>query len=383
MWNYDEQWVNTVMGPLFASRYKQVGRAIGDDAQYAAWPCRVLADIYQSGMDPAVSLAKHDRELCAALGIALPFPPAPSQATIRTGQITGQGLTVHTTKYGDMPWWPGCWPWLDAATRAEVAPQLIANGDEILLIDIPHGPALYDEAGQFYSPDKFGPLDMTRNFTAIDPAWVALVEEAIGTFGFKAVWIALPTDDNATTDPNGHHTGFNHGMALRPLLIQALASSLKADLNPYCAKLLMWDGVFYGFTPAELQEWFDSSYVVDPTSVYGMEHSTAHIPAGEAVSDWQPGGPMYHCSLLLGEFNSGQFDDTVWQILGRCLPPGTYKRPADQPSGDDPNPPYHLVNDCTYRVFEYGMYVAVRGTPNSVLLGWKAQFEAMGALNVC
>lgn len=309
---------------------------------------------------------------------APPFPQAPPELLIREGQITGQGLTVQTTKYGPMPWWPGVWPWLDAATRAEVAPQLRAAGDQILLITIPFGTALYDEPGQFYSADKFGPLDMTEGGTTITQEWVALVEEAIGVFGFSAVWVGIPADDNDQIDPNGHHRGFNRAMWMLPILQQVLALSSKADLNQYVAKLLLWDGVFYGMDPSELQIFFEAAFALEPAGVYGAEHNTGHIPAGEATADWMPGGPMFHCKILLGEFDDARFDDTVWQILGRCLPPGTYRRPADQPAGDDPNPPYHLVNLCTYRVWEYFMYGAVRGTPNDQILASKDQFEAMG-----
>lgn len=310
-----------------------------------------------------------------ALHATLPAPPTADQ--IKHGQLTAQGITINTTKWGPMPWWPGCWSWLDKATRKEAATQLRAAGDTILFLTIPIGDALYDEPGQFYSADKFGPLDMTHGLTQIDPEFIALVKEALVEFGFTGVWIGLPAEADGV-QPNGHCLGFNRAMALRPLLFNALG-----PLNQYVSKLLMWDGVFYGWTPAELGEWFNTSFAFEPTGIYGMEHSTGHIPDGEAVEAWQEGGNMRHCTLLLGEFNDGQFDDSVWQILARCLPPGTYKRPADQPSGDDPNPPYHLVNGCVYRVFEFWMYGAVRGTPNSTILSDKAKFIAMGAVGVC
>lgn len=383
MWNYDENWINSRVGPLFKSRYTQAGRLIGDDAGYCVWPSRVIQDIQVGGMDPELSLAKHDRELCEALGITLPFPQAPSQSMLQFGETTAQGLTVHTSRYGDMPWWPGCWAWLDRDTRHEIAPQLLANGDEILLIMLPVGDALYDEpAPNFYTADKFGPLDVTHGLTQVDPVFVGLIEEAIGELGFKGVWIALP-GEAGPMESNGHCQGFNRCMALRTPLIHALAASTKADLNPYCAKLLMWDGVFYGWSQAELGEWFNTSFALDPWNLYGMEHSTAHIPDGEAVAAWQPYGNMYHCKLLLGEFNDGQFDDTVWQILPRCMPPGTYKRPPEQPAGDDPRPPYHLVNGCAYRVFEYHMYDGVRGQSNAVIQADKQKFVDMGAAHVC
>lgn len=381
MFPYNEEFHLTQTGPALAADYTEAGRHVGDDASWIVWPARIERDVCESNLTYDQSLTKHRIEWRAALGLVNPFPQAPTRDELLHGALTGQGLTVHTTKYGDMPWWPGCWPWLDSATRKEVAPQLLANGDEILLIDIPIGDALYDEPDQFYTADKFGPLDMTKGLTEIGPEWIALVEEAL-LFGFKGIWIGFPAE-TGVQEANGHCQGFNRSMTLRPLVINALAASTYGDLNPYCVKLLLWDGVFYGWAPSELGEWFNTANQVDSASLYGMEMSTGHIPDGEAVAAWAPGGNMHHCVLLLGEFDDGKFDDSVWQILGRCLPPGTYKRPADQPSGDDPNPPYHLVNGCVFRVFEYHMYDGVRGQSNAVILADKAKFVAMGAQNVC
>ena len=89
---------------------------------------------------------------------------------------------------------------------------------------------------------------------------------------------------------------------------------------------------------------------------------------------------MYLYDTICGEFDSGAFNDDVWQILGRMVRP--YFRPPEQPAGDDPNPPFILGTESDrgpffYYIFEWCMYVAVRGESQSVMDGWKAQFSAM------
>lgn len=75
---YNEQFFLNTVGPLIASRYKQAGRQVGDDAAWVVWPARIQYDI-AAGMDPSASLAKHDVELCQALGLPVPFHPAPRE----------------------------------------------------------------------------------------------------------------------------------------------------------------------------------------------------------------------------------------------------------------------------------------------------------------
>src|SRR5205823_246559 len=91
-----------------------------------------------------------------------PLPAAPTRDELLRGQTTQQGLVVHSLVYGDMPWWGGAWAWLTPEDRAHIAPQLLEHGDTIAVIqNAMDGRPLYDESGQFYSPDKFGPLALS------------------------------------------------------------------------------------------------------------------------------------------------------------------------------------------------------------------------------
>lgn len=73
MWQYDEQWMSEVVGPMFYNLYKLKGRVFGDDPQAVVWPSRTLADIYQNNMDPTSSFHKHANECADALGVPRPF----------------------------------------------------------------------------------------------------------------------------------------------------------------------------------------------------------------------------------------------------------------------------------------------------------------------
>lgn len=289
-----------------------------------------------------------------------PLPPVPSREEVCHGQLTAQAIIIHSLVYGDMPWWPACWAWLTPADRAHIAPQLLALGDTIMLIDTPSGTPLYDEGGQFYSPDKFPALPF-------DPvALKSLVAETLG-LGFKACWVFL-----------GGDVDYNLAVAQ----VQALAPAL-GNLNSYVAYVPGWDGVWHApggvYTQDQVKSFAALARAAGALYV-GLEHGTGYLPVGEGGTDFLPGGHCVDYDFFLGEFNSGQFDDSVWQILGRMVRP--YNRPPQQPAGDDQNPPFYLSASSArgpyyYHVFEWAMYVAVRGEDLGTMAAWKAQFAAM------
>ncbi len=288
----------------------------------------------------------------------------PTREQVCNGQTTQQGFTVTTTQFGAMPWWGACWAWLTQADRSMAAAQLRAHGDTICLIERPSGVPLYNEGGNFYSPDKFPALSMS------DSAFAALVEETLG-YGFSAVWIFLGGDDGQA------------GYPIAVAQVQSLAPAM-GTLNAYACYFPGWDGVFYGYTPEQVASFAAIARSAGAQYV-GVEGSTGHIPVGNGSADYEPGGLMEGYDVILGEFNDGQFDDTVWQVLARMQRP--YVRPADQPANDDPNPPFYLAQPSPrgpfyFRIFEYYIYGWVRGTPASVVAASRAQFAAMAPTNI-
>jgi hypothetical protein len=324
---------------------------------------------------------KHDKK---------PFPAAPTRSDLLNGRVTAQGLVVRTTKFGAMPWWPACWAWLDAATRAEVAPQLVAGGDQIAVIAYPSGKPLYDEPNQFYSPDKFGPLSMT------DGDFVALVIETI-RYGFKGIWLFLGGDDG--------QAGYPIASAQVAHLAPVFATSPVGDLNQFVVWIPGWDGVWHkpnasgtGYTPAQIRDWSVRARQSGAHHL-GIEGGTGYMLCGEGGGDYLPGGNMSGYDLLLLEFDDDRFcTGDVWQILARYLGPA-YHRPPEQIQHDvpgdplyaeahDPHPIHVLARPSERgayvpRVWEYFMYGFVRGADPGRVSGARHRFEQMGAVNVC
>lgn len=306
-----------------------------------------------------------DVHLPACSPFKKPLPKVPTREAVCNGQTTQQGLYVATNQFGTVPWWGACWAWLNPSDRAMAARQLLKNGDTICLIQVAlDGRALYDEPNQFYSADKFPPLTQTMAQT------VALVQEAL-SLGFAGVWLFLDGDD---------------GQAGYPVAV-AQAGALGPALGPlvkYVAVFPGWDGVFYGYTPQQVAGFASAARAAGFIYV-GVEGSTGHIPVGNGSADYEPGGLMNGYDIILGEFNDGEFDDSVWQVLPRMGRP--YNRPANQPVWDDPNPPFYLATPSPrgpyyFRIFEYYIYGWVRNTPASVVAASKAQFAAMAHTNV-
>lgn len=373
--SYNEGFFLTHVGPTLAADYARAvpPRHVGDDTGWVVWPARVQADI-DTGLDEAASLAKHRAEWCAALGVPVPTPPfpkPPARDQVLNGQTTQQGLVINTAQFGAMPWWGACWAWLTAADRKTAAAQLLAHGDTICLIQLPCGVPLYDEPNQFYSPDKFGPLELTED------GLVALIAEAL-TLGFTAVWLFLGGDDG--------QRGYPVAVAQTQRIGPALAVSSFGDLNQWVLQLPGWDGVFYGYSPQQIAEF--ATLARSAGAIYvGLEHSTGHIPVGNGAADYASGGLMTGFDLVLGEFDEDRFDDTVWQILPRMIG-SAYRRPPEQPSGDDPNPPCYLSpasprGAFVYRVFEYYIYSWVRGASADRVQASRQRFLGMGASNLC
>jgi len=117
--------------------------------------------------------------------------------------------------------------------------------------------------------------------------------------------------------------------------------------------------VFYGSSPANIKNFGAEFRKLLPNGYLGIEHNPGHIPTGLGEADWLPGGTMENYDVLLSEFadqsDPAAGNDTIWQVVARCVRP--YHRAPDQPAGDDPNPPFYLVDSARgprfYCAFEY------------------------------
>lgn len=359
--------------------YQRAGQPA--DVANVVWSNRMVWDAASIGY--AISRAKHLRELDAALGLIPPAPPLPAPPTrdqILRGRTTQQGLMIDSLVYGMMPWWGACWAWLTPEDRAHIAPQLLAHGDTICLIHSAlDGKPLYDEPGQFYSPDKFGPLQLSLDEHA------ALCAEAIA-LGFAGVLFFLDGDDG--------QQGFPIAMAETQALGPVFSSYSGGNLHEFVAQIPGWDGVWHkpnptsgtGYTPQQIAAFAAAARAAG--AIYlAIEHGTGYILAGEGGQDYEPGGVMTGYDIILGEFNDAAFDDDVWQLLGRYLGQA-YVRPPEQPADDDPHPPFVLAPGSprgwyAYWVFEYFIYGFVRGATPEMVATSTSKFKAMGAPLIC
>lgn len=310
-----------------------------------------------------------------------PLPAPPTRDEILQLHITFQGLYVQTEQYGLLPWFEPALPWLNDADRAAVyaakhASTAWPGGDSHALIFLPSGPPLYDEPGQPYSADRFGPLDWSD---PNDGRIADLVAEAARN-GFNKQILFLGGDDG--------EAGFPVAMAQLDSLRHQLRESKYGDLAPYVVVLPGFDGVFYGYTPEHVQEWGEKCRAL---FVYcGIEHQPGRIPVGEGGADYQPGGRMVWADLLLAEFNGPNDSDwrvhingfdslgrpdyngnMIWQIGARMLG-FLYRKPGDQPGDADsfsgagylaPGSPRGPYVHCA---FEWvGEYYFIRGQQTS------------------
>lgn len=289
-----------------------------------------------------------------------PLPPPPTRQQALSMQLTFQGLYVDCPPYGRLPWFEAAIAWVGPECRANVYAAKHAAGDTHLVIQLPFGPPLYDEPNQPYSADRFGALDWTAHDTAIDPQLSQLVADVIHA-GFVPE-LVLGGDGPSNS---------GHAFTELPLVLAALRA-YSPDLSLYTILNPGWDSVFYGWTPQQIADFGRLFRRLAPDGFLAIEHNIGHIPLGGGPADWSRSGPMSTYDLVLSEFSQPDApnNDSLWQVAGRLLGPA-YRRPADQPAGDDPTPPWYLRSGTPrgpYFVcaFEWvGEYSFVRGKQTS------------------
>src|SRR5262245_24413126 len=165
---------------------------------------------------------------------------------------------------------------------------------------------------------------------------------------------------------DSHPYGSANAERQLPILASLFSNGPNGEnLTPYILFARFWDGVFYGSSPQNIQNFGTMFRSYLPNGYLAIEHNPGHIPVGNGPADYYPGGMMDGYDVVVSEYDYNVHQDSTWQIAARLLGPA-YRRPPDQPSGDDPNPPFYLVDSprgprftCA---FEWqGEYYWVRG----------------------
>jgi hypothetical protein len=145
------------------------------------------------------------------------------------------------------------------------------------------------------------------------------------------------------------------------------------DLTKFILFRPGYDAVFYGWggdpdgvdrQPQRVFAFGSLFRSVLPDGYLAIEHDLGHIPVGEGGAEYAHGMQAY--DVIMSEFsNWPATGDPVWQVAARLLGPA-YRRPPDQPAGDDPRPPFYLAPGTPRGpyfacAFEYAKFVESRG----------------------
>lgn len=302
-----------------------------------------------------------------------PMPPVPSRTQVCSVQLHYQGLTVNTGQFGVLPWWPPAMTSLNPADRQGVYAQTKAAQDTHCILPLTWN---YDEPGQPYgNMNRVPGRDLSNDLGT----YRDLVEEAVRA-GFFPI---LPLGGDGQGNGPGYNTavGWTYGcdwvMTKLPEVVGALG-----DLNQYCLYVPGFDAVFYGWTVAQIIAFGKLFRMVLATGHLGLWHGTGHIPCGNGPADYQPGGAMADFDAVLSEYDPNLSQDSCWQVNARLEP--NYRRPADQPTGDDPTPPYYMGAGTPrgpyyHCAIEWATYPGVRGqVSNTTVQGGRNYHKSMG-----
>lgn len=273
------------------------------------------------------------------------LPAIPTREQVCSLRTSLQGLTYHTTQFGPIPAW--FYAALVPADRAIARVAHRAAGDTHIIVPISEA---YRESGTLWPEELKQGYDYTSDLDALR----AILTEVISDGFF--VDLPLAGDGLSTgtgyNDPVGRTYGYEWLLSNLTRIITSLrgdGTPERPDLTPYILFRPGWDAVFYGWgrpgevpdqQPTRVNAFGRLFRSLLPQGYLAIEHTPGNIPCGEGGSDYAPGGLMCNYDTILSEFASVH-EDSCWQVVGRMVRP--YHRPADQPAGDDPNPPFYLA----------------------------------------
>ena len=297
------------------------------------------------------------------------LPAAPTRVQVLAAHLTFQGLTVTCPEIGGaQPWFEPAITTVSASCQAAVYAAKHAAGDTTIILDEDWS---YNDAGV---PTY---MKAGRNLSADPQAFRAAIQDAIVRGGFDVVYVMVGGD-------NGYAEAMTNLQALVPVLAQA------PSLLPYCVLLPGFDSIigynegtqsFGPWTLAQVSTWLTTARSLDPQGYVGIEPS-ADEPLMCRLSQFITPQAWAALDIVLEETNNPH-SDGLWQNAARALC-GAWRRPPDEPKGDDPSPPCDW-GPATPRGpvapigFEWGEYQWVRNrlSPAQVQTT-RAYIKAMG-----
>jgi hypothetical protein len=292
-----------------------------------------------------------------------PLPPIPTRDRVCALKTSLQGLTYQTTQYGPIPAW--FYAMLNDVDKKIARAAHKAAGDTHIPISIS---AAYREPGTLWPDALKEGYDYTQNLDGFRAILIEVIRDHL------LIDLPLAGDGMGAgpdyNDPVGKSYGYQWLMANLPRIIAALkgdGTTAKPDLTPYIIFRPGWDGVFYGWgvqgevpdqQPDRVRKFGELFRRLLPAGYLAIEHTPGNIPCGEGGKDYASGGLMRNFDTILSEFNTVH-EDSCWQVVARMVP--HYTRPSDQPSGDDPHPPFYLAPGTDRGPYFYVAFEPTRG----------------------
>jgi hypothetical protein len=292
------------------------------------------------------------------------FPAAPTRDELCRVRVGFQGLTIQTQEFGPIPAFGPETTTLNDADLDSYVDQVLAAGFTHTEIAV---------SWQYNEPSYQYPVpgrDLSKNIPELQRRITRMIQRGAGKL--KGVLLFCAGDGLGAGPGYNDPQGWTYGREWLLANFQRIWGGLKQghDITPWVLPIPGYDGCdAYGWaTAANVKEWWAfCRSVIGPTAPQGFEWSSGHMNLGDGVATYAT-PEAQAVDVWLQEFNvgPGMNNDTVWQITPRLIGP-LYRRPADQPGWDDPNPPCYACGYTTPRgpwyfvAFEFDTYSWVRG----------------------
>lgn len=254
------------------------------------------------------------------------FPGPPTRDQILDSHESFQGSVLHTTQFGDLNWWPTAFTSLNDVDRAAYYAQAKSWGDTDVTVSVAWD---YGEVNQPYGTGQLvPPTDLTGNW----PLFRSKVKEVVQKGFVPRIFM------------NGDN-GFNYYMWVMPQVIAILQPQAgdSIDLTQYVKLQMCYDSCVPGWQPKDqVSTAILATRAACDNCVIALEFASGYSSQGDGGAFWtSPGGLALDEADWEGNYWPVTNWDQYWQILARWLGPN-YHRPSNQPSGDDPTPPFYL-----------------------------------------
>ena len=269
-----------------------------------------------------------------------PLPPPPSRDRLCAVRIGFQGLTIQSREFGTFP---------------AFGPETSSLADDDLLWYFQQVKAAgwthvefavswnYQEADYRYPvPGR----DLSGNL----PELRRRIELAIRSGLLVVLFCAGDGESNPQggyNDPQGWTYGREWLMEHFPdiyIAMEGEGTPAQPDLTRYMVFCPGYDGVWYGWKdPQAVRDWLAfAGCIIGGKGALAIEWAAGLCHLGDGAATYL--GPGQYLDVVLQEFPMGAVPtsnpDQIWQVAARTVP--AYHRPADQPAGDDPNPPHYI-----------------------------------------